>query len=106
MSGIFDLRGYIGNLRLANMGQRQGDRNEIGRCPAALFGPYASWNVRFAPIVLKNSKIAGLQKSCKCSALAISAAARLCRIDASASDRFAVIDVVPHLAARETHQPP
>lgn len=49
MSGIFDLRGYIGNLRLANMGQRQGDRNEIGRCPAALFGPYASWNVRFAP---------------------------------------------------------
>jgi hypothetical protein len=39
-------------------------------------------------IVLKNSKIAVLRKSRKCSALAISAAARLCRIDASASDRF------------------
>jgi hypothetical protein len=39
-------------------------------------------------IVLKNSKIAGLRKSRKCSALAISAAARLCRIDMSASDRF------------------
>jgi len=25
MSGIFELRGYVGNLRLANMG-RQGDR--------------------------------------------------------------------------------
>jgi transcriptional regulator with XRE-family HTH domain len=39
-------------------------------------------------IALKNSKIAGLRKSRKCSALAISAAARLCRIDMSASDRF------------------
>jgi hypothetical protein len=39
-------------------------------------------------IVLKNSKFAGLRKSRKCSALAISAAARLCRIDTSASDRF------------------
>jgi hypothetical protein len=38
-------------------------------------------------IVLKNSKIAAIQKSRKCSALAISAAARLCRIDPRASDR-------------------
>jgi hypothetical protein len=60
MSGIFDLRGYIGNLRLANMGQRQGDRNEIGRCPAALFGPYASSNVRFAPINGSWSRLAEL----------------------------------------------
>jgi hypothetical protein len=45
-------------------------------------------NDRFAPIVLKNSKIAGLRKSRKCSALAILAAARLCKIDTSASDRF------------------
>jgi hypothetical protein len=44
--------------------------------------------VCFSPIVLKNSKMAGLRKSRKCSALAVSAAARLCRIDASASDRF------------------
>src|SRR5882724_4890663 len=44
--------------------------------------------VRFAPIVLKNSKIARLRKSRKCSVLTISAAARLCRIDARASDRF------------------
>ena len=44
--------------------------------------------VRFAPIVLKNSKIAGPRKSRKCSALAISAAARRCRIDTRASDRF------------------
>ena len=39
-------------------------------------------------IVLKNSKIAGLRKSRKCSASAISAAARLCRIDTRTSDRF------------------
>jgi hypothetical protein len=45
-------------------------------------------NGRFAPIALKNSKIAGLRKSRKCSALAISAAARRCRIDTRASDRF------------------
>jgi hypothetical protein len=38
--------------------------------------------------VLKNSKIAGLRKSSKCSALAISAAARHGRIDTRASDRF------------------
>ena len=38
--------------------------------------------------VLKNSKIAGLRQSRKCSALAISAAARLCRIDTNASDPF------------------
>jgi hypothetical protein len=39
-------------------------------------------------IVLQNSKIAELRKSSKCSALAILATARLCRIDTSASDRF------------------
>jgi hypothetical protein len=43
---------------------------------------------RFWQIVLKNSKIAGLRKSRKCSALATSAAARRCRIDTRASDRF------------------
>jgi hypothetical protein len=47
-----------------------------------------SANNRFAPIVLKNSKIAVLRKSRKCSALAISAAAGHGRIDTSASDRF------------------
>jgi len=45
-------------------------------------------DVRFWRIVLKNSKFAGLRKSRKCSALPISAAARLCRIDTRASDRF------------------
>jgi hypothetical protein len=39
-------------------------------------------------IVLKNSKIVGLRKSRKCSALAISAAARFFRIDTRASDSF------------------
>src|SRR5258705_4034601 len=43
---------------------------------------------RFAPILLKNLKIGGLRKSRKCSALAISAAARRCRIDTRASDHF------------------
>src|SRR5882757_5637671 len=52
-------------------------------------------------IVLKNSKIAGLRKSRKCRILTISATARLCRIDTNVSDRFASIDVVPHLAARK-----
>ena len=42
----------------------------------------------YARIVLKNSKIAVLRKSRKCSALAISTAARLCKIDTRASDRF------------------
>jgi len=45
-------------------------------------------HVCFVPIVLKNSKIAGFRKSRKRSALAISAAVRLCRIDTRASDRF------------------
>jgi hypothetical protein len=45
-------------------------------------------HVRFWQIVLKNSKIAGLRKSRKCSASAISAAARLCKIDTRASDHF------------------
>ena len=58
--------------------------------------------VCFWQIVLKNSKIAGLRKSRKCSSLAISAAARLCRIDTRASDRFRGNDVVSHLAAGET----
>jgi hypothetical protein len=48
-------------------------------------------NRRFAPIVLKNPKIAGLRKSRKCRMLAISAAARLCRIDTSVSVEFSVI---------------
>ncbi len=48
----------------------------------------AIWHVSKVPIVLKNSKIAGLRQSRKCSALAISAAARLCEIDTNASDRF------------------
>ena len=45
-------------------------------------------DVCYGPIVLKNSKIAGLRKSRKCSALVISATARLCRTDTRASDRF------------------
>jgi hypothetical protein len=54
--------------------------------------------------VLKNSKITGLRKSRKCSALAISAAARLCRIDTGATQQFhggpiaAFIDVVGDFA--------
>jgi hypothetical protein len=60
-------------------------------------------NVRCAPIVLKNSKIAGLRKSRKCSALAISASARRCRIDTRASDGFCGNSCGPHLAAKATH---
>jgi hypothetical protein len=45
-------------------------------------------DVHFAPIVLKNSEFAGLRKSRKCSALAISAAAGRCKIDTRAGDRF------------------
>jgi hypothetical protein len=59
---------------------------------AALAGPNSRnerlWNGRSWRIVLKNSKIAWLRKSRKCSASAISAAARSCRIDTKASDRF------------------
>ena len=40
------------------------------------------------PIVLKHSRIAGLRKSRECGALAISAAARLCKLDTSTSDRL------------------
>src|SRR5260370_5131444 len=61
-------------------------------------------DVRLVPIVLKNSEIAVLRKSRKCRMLAISATARLCRIDTDASGCFAAIDVVPHVAASETHQ--
>jgi hypothetical protein len=50
--------------------------------------PGSMARVSSGPIVLKNSKIAGLRKSHKCSAFAISAAARRCRIDTRASDRF------------------
>jgi hypothetical protein len=45
-------------------------------------------NGRFWPIVLKNSKIVRLRKSRQCSALTISAAATLGRIDTKTSDRF------------------
>ena len=45
-----------------------------------------------------------VQKSRKRSALAILAAARLCGIIRAPAIVFAPIDVVPHLAARETHQ--
>ena len=44
--------------------------------------------VRYWQIVLKNSKTTRLRKSRKCSALVISAAARLRRTGASARDRF------------------
>ena len=47
-----------------------------------------SSNVRFAPIVLKNSKIAGLRKSRKWSALAISAAAGAVASIRGPVDRF------------------
>jgi hypothetical protein len=50
--------------------------------------PSGSADVRIWRIVLKNPKIAGLRKSRKCSALTISAAARLCRIETRAKDRF------------------
>ena len=59
---------------------------------------------RFAPIVLKNSKIAALRKSLKGRMWAISAAARLCRIGTSVGGCFAAIDVVPHIAANEANQ--
>jgi len=51
-------------------------------------GRRSSNDVAYWQIVLKNSKIADLRKSRKCSALAISATARLCRIDTNASDPF------------------
>jgi hypothetical protein len=46
------------------------------------------WNGRSWRIVLKNSKIARLRKSRKCRMLAISVAARLCKIDTGVSGRF------------------
>jgi hypothetical protein len=67
----------------------------VGRCGDQIARPY--WhkadvsflaNVRLAPIVLKNSEIAALQKWRKYRMLAISAAARLCRIDTSAGGPF------------------
>jgi hypothetical protein len=60
--------------------------------------------VRFVPIVLKNSKIAVLRKSRKCSALRflpLQGTVESIRVQAIA---FAVIHVVPHIAARETRQ--
>src|SRR5207244_12415428 len=62
----------------------------IAACCGFVIRAYASCGFNFCawPIVLKNSKIAGLRKSRECSALAISTAARLRRIDTSASDRF------------------
>jgi hypothetical protein len=56
----------------------------------------------FGAIVLKNSKIAGLRKSRKCSALAIFAAARCCNIGTRASDRFCGNSCGPsHLSDRD-----
>jgi hypothetical protein len=61
-------------------------------------------NARFAPIVLKNSKIAGFEnlaneafwrfQPLRCSVESIRASAA----------GFAVFDMVPHIAASETHQ--
>ena len=58
-----------------------------------------------APIVLKNSKIVGLQKSRKCRGLASSATARPCGMDKRClQSRFVVINVVPRIEATEAHQ--
>jgi hypothetical protein len=70
--------------------------------PASAYGTLGRAPVHYP--MLKNSKIAGLRKSRKCSASAISPAARSRRIDTRASDRFAVIDIAPQLAVKDTHR--
>ena len=56
--------------------------------------------------MLKNSKFARLRKSRKFCMLAISGTERPFRIDTSHNGRFAVVDLVPHIAASETHERP
>jgi hypothetical protein len=56
------------------------------------------------PIVLKNSKIARLRKSRKCSALTIQPLQGSAESMRGPAIVFAAIDVVPHIEARETHQ--
>jgi hypothetical protein len=58
---------------------------------AVSFVSSQAYDVCYWQIVLKNSKFAGLRKSRECNALAISAAARLYRIDTSANSRFCCI---------------
>jgi hypothetical protein len=58
-----------------------------GRCWAH-WCPWSSQMSAVERIVLKNSEIAALRKSRKCRMLAISAVARLCRIDTGASGRL------------------
>jgi hypothetical protein len=60
----------------------------------------------FWRIVLKNSKIAEFRKSRKWCMLAILAAATPVESIRASSVGFAVFDVVPHIAASETHQRP
>ena len=55
--------------------------------------------------VLKKSKIEGLRKSRESRMLAISTAAGLCRTDTRGQPLLfrCLVDVIPHIAARETH---
>src|SRR5882757_3696186 len=64
-------------------------QHRTSQCPPCATSVH-SLNVRFCPILLKKSKIAELRKSRECRVLVISAAARLCRTDASVGGRFCV----------------
>jgi len=68
-------------IRLPAPSRHECDRSEVNASNQAQY-------FRYWQIVLKNSEIAVLRKSRTCRLLAISAAARLCRIDTSASGRF------------------
>ena len=63
-------------------------------------------NVSSWQIVLKNAKIAGLQKSWNVAHWRFQPLQGSVELMRAPAIVFAVIDVAPHLAARETHQPP
>jgi hypothetical protein len=79
-------------INLLSRGGTQNSENGVRQSMSAFVRiPDSSRTLRhvpFVPIVLKNSKIAGLRKSRKCRMWANSAPARLCKIDTSASGRF------------------
>jgi hypothetical protein len=61
-------------------------------------------NGRFAPIVLKNSKIAGLRKSRNVACGRIQPRQGSVKSIRAPASVFAVIDVVPRIEASEAHQ--
>jgi hypothetical protein len=61
-------------------------------------------NVRFAPILLKKSKIERLRKSREGQFLTVSAAASLCKAGTKVSDRFLYESMWSLTLPRGTHQ--